>query len=183
MPSAVGMVLEQGRGSLPYSLVHGEPMVRCAALALEQAGIHPVDADTSWPLLLDLFDEAESVVFHDALCPLTPPAFLAQCVRRAVANNSVVVAFRPVTDTVKHVERGEIGGTVSRDRLRALASPVVLPTAAARRLPGAVGHDLSGLITSLARGGGSLDWVEAPAAAGRVRTRDDVGLLEALTRS
>ena len=43
-------------------------------------------------------------MLHDALCPMTPPAFIAECVARAVERGCVVVGVRPVTDTVKVVD-------------------------------------------------------------------------------
>ena len=134
MPPALGMVLEAGRGSLPYSLVHGEPLVRCAVIALEEAGVEPIDADTDWDTVVDLVEErAEVLVLHDALCPLTPPDFVATCTTLA-ATGAVVVGYRPVTDTVKETADGFVGRTVDRDSLRALASPVVLPEAVVRGL-------------------------------------------------
>ena len=38
LPPALGIVLDQDRGSLPYSLIHGEALVACAAWALGEAG-------------------------------------------------------------------------------------------------------------------------------------------------
>ena len=109
-----GLVLEPDRGSLPYALVHGEPLVACAAWALGEAGVTLVDAGTPWSSLVAA---GEPVVLHDPLCPLTPPDFLADCVRRAVEHDRVVVGVRPVTDTVKVVEDGYVGATLDRDRL------------------------------------------------------------------
>lgn len=181
VPPALGMVLDEGRGSLPYSLVHGEPMVRCAVLGLEEAGVEPLDPDTSWPVVLELLDRVEALVLHDSLCPMTPPAFVVRCVLHAVTTKAVAVGFRPVTDTIKHVRHGSIGATVDRDDLRVLASPVVLPADVVRDLPRPPRHDLSGLVSSLAERGVPIEWIEAPVAARRVSSRDDVRLLEALT--
>lgn len=180
-PPALGMVLDDGRGSLPYSLVHGEPMVRCAVLALEQADVEPLDPDTTWPVVLELLDQVEALVLHDSLCPMTPPAFVVRCTLAAVTAGTVVVGYRPVTDTIKHVEHGRIGATVDRDGLRALASPVVLPSDVVRALPRSPGHDLAGLVATLAERGIPIEWIEAPAEGRRVSSQDDVRLLEALT--
>ena len=96
-------MLDEGRGALPYALIHGEALVACAAWALGDAGVTPVDVGVPWSSLQTV-DEA--VVLHDALCPMTPAAFIADCVERALAHDAVVVAARPVTDTVKRVEAG-----------------------------------------------------------------------------
>src|SRR3954452_5233549 len=89
-----------------------------------------------------------TVALHDPLCPLVPPSFLSACIE-AVAGQSpdrpdtdrrAGVAFRPVTHTPQTGggERGGRGvgpepvvddrvvGTVDRDRLMIVASPVVL---------------------------------------------------------
>ena len=181
VPDGLGMVLEEGRGSLPYSLVHGEALVRCAALALAESGIQPIDPDTAWPTLLELLDSAEVLVLHDALCPMTPPDFLARCATLAAAGRGAVVGFRPVTDTVKRVRDGVVGDTVDRSGLLQLASPVVLPASLVRGLGRPWGHDLRVLVSRLAQEQVPLEWVEAPAEGRAVRSRDEVRLLEALT--
>jgi 2-C-methyl-D-erythritol 4-phosphate cytidylyltransferase len=179
---AIGMVLEAGRGSLPFSLVHGEPLVSCAALALQEARVECLDADTAWTDVVDrLQDRREVLVLHDALCPLAPPAFLAGCVRRARGGDTVVAAWRPVTDTVKVVREGLVGATVDRSTLRALTSPVVLPPRVAAGLGGPPGQDLPALVGRLVDAGEVVDWVEAPSQARRVADRDDLRLLEVLT--
>lgn len=184
VPPAVGMVLEAGRGSLPYTLVHGEPLVRCAVIGLEEAEIEPLDADTDWDEVVAwIAADADALVLHDALCPLTPADFLARCVRLAVTGETAVVAFRPVTDTVKRVADGIVGATVDRASLRALASPVVLPAAMAASLEQPPGPDLVALVTRLTAAGVPCEWVEAPASAARVASADDVRVLEALTRT
>lgn len=181
LPPVLGMVLDEGRGSLPYSLVHGEPMVRCAVLALEEAGIEPLDPDTTWTLVLEKLEQMEALVLHDSLCPMTPPAFLVRCALKAVTTGAVVVAFRPVTDTVKQVSHDRIGSTVDRAGLRALTSPVALPSGVVRDLPRPPRHNLPALIASLAERGVPIEWIEAPSEGRRVAARDDVRLLEALT--
>ena len=182
MPPVLGMVLEAGRGSLPYALVHGEPLVRVAVLALEEAGIEPLDPDTDWDEVLARMDEAEALVLHDALCPLTPPELLVRCAVRAAGGDAAVVAYHPVTDTLKRVTDGVVGATVDRDGLRALASPVVLPAAVVRRLPSRPDPDLAAAVAALAEAGVPLEWVEAPAQARRVASTDDLALLEAQSR-
>lgn len=181
VPPTLGMVLEADRGSLPYALIHGEPLVRCAVIGLEEAGIEPIDADTAWPGVLELLEEADVLLLHDALSPLAPPDFLARCATLAAATGSAVVGYRPVTDTIKQVEDGRVGATVDREQLRALASPVALPAPIVRALPGTPGHDLEALVARLTEGGTPIEWIEAPPAGRRVDSVDDLRVLEALT--
>ena len=47
-PAARGVVVERGRGSLPFALLHGEPLVACAAWAMGEAGILLLDLVTPW---------------------------------------------------------------------------------------------------------------------------------------
>ena len=44
---ALGRVVDEGRGSLPFALVHGEALVTCATWALSEAGVLPLDARTT----------------------------------------------------------------------------------------------------------------------------------------
>ncbi|WP_122818747.1 2-C-methyl-D-erythritol 4-phosphate cytidylyltransferase [Nocardioides pantholopis] len=176
-PPALGVVLDADRGSLPYALVHGEALVACAAWALGEAGVLPLDLGTPWSVVQEA---EEPLVLHDALCPMTPPGYLAECVARAVAGDTVVVGVRPVTDTVKHVEGEQVGATVDRAGLLALASPVVLPASVVAALPGWPGTDLVAVVGELATRF-PVASVEAPASARRVADLDDLAVLEALT--
>jgi 2-C-methyl-D-erythritol 4-phosphate cytidylyltransferase len=179
---AVGLVLDEERGSLPYALVHGEPLVACAAWALGDAGVTLLDVGADWE---DVRGGEEPLVLQDALCPMTPPAFVARCVRRAVDEDVVVAGVRPVTDTVKVVHRDDagatVGETVDREGLVAVASPVVLPPSVLRGLPDGPGSDLAALVSALVDDGVRVALVEAPPAGRRVATEDEVRLLEALT--
>ena len=177
VPPALGMILDEERGSLPYALIHGEPLVACAAWALGEAGVTPLDAGLRWS---SVRGAGEPLVLHDPLCPMTPVDFIAECVRRALADDAVVVGTRPVTDTVKVLADGLVGDTVDREGLRALASPVVLPPSVVAAMVDAPTHDLVGLVTGLARSH-RVVLVEAPASARRVSSLDDLLLLEALT--
>lgn len=181
--SGLGMVLDQERGSLPYSLILGEPLVRCAALALEAAGLRLVDPDTPWETVDAWLAGTGVLVLHDALCPLVPPEFLAECAARAAGSDLVVVAVRPVTDTVKQVADGVVGGTLDRADLRILASPVVVPAGRLGDLShdrtGPV-HDLPTLVATLVDRGVPVEWAAAPTQAARVSGPEDVRLLEAL---
>jgi 2-C-methyl-D-erythritol 4-phosphate cytidylyltransferase len=176
-PAALGSVVEQDRGTLPFALIHGEALVACSAWALGAADVTPVDAGTPWEALVEA---AEPFVLHDALCPMTPPDFIASCVARALEHACVVVGVRPVTDTVKVVADGLVGETVDRAALVAVASPVVLPPEVVAALDGLPSYDFVELVAAL-RSRFPVELVEAPPAARRVGSVDDVALLEALT--
>src|SRR4029077_9854350 len=75
-PEAMGVVVESDRGSLPFALLHGESLVACAAWAMGEAGVQLVDGTTVWD---DVVHADLPLVWHDALCPMTPPDFLAAC--------------------------------------------------------------------------------------------------------
>ncbi len=174
---ALGAVVETGRGSLPFALIHGEALVACAAWALGDAGVTSVDLGTEWA---GIVDSGEPFVLHDPLCPMTPATFVAECVERAAATGRVVVGVRPVTDTVKTVEGGFVGGTLDREELRTVACPIVLPAPVVASLDGLPTTDFAALVEWL-RGAHEVELVEAPPAARRVTSEDEVRLLEALT--
>lgn len=181
-PPALGTVAEQDRGSLPFALLHGEALVVCAAWALGEAGVHLVDTGTPWSSVAAAH---EPFVLHDSLCPMTPPEFLTACVREALDSGEVVVGVRAVTDTVKRVEDGVVGGTVDRDAVWAVASPLVLPPAVVAALedgPTALspGLDLAELVAALGARG-PVRHLEAPDEGRRVSSAEDVEVLAALT--
>lgn len=174
----LGLLLDEERGSLPYALIHGEALVACAAWALGESGVQPVDTGTTWE---EIALSGEPVVLHDPLCPMTPADFIAACVLRAATEDVVVVAVRPVTDTVKTVSDGAVGETVDREDLRALASPVVLPASVVAALPDLPSVHFDQLVPAL-REHFTVELVPAPVQARRVTNLDDVALLEALTQ-
>lgn len=178
IPPTLGLILESDRGSLPFSLIHGEALVACAAWALGEAGIVPVDHGTPWEALVEA---AEPLVLHDSLCPMTPASFLVDCVLAAQERSAVVIGVRPVTDTVKQVEGGFVGDTVDRDELVVVTSPIVLPPDVVEALDGLPTTDLAALAHQLASRFPVVT-LEAPPEGRRVGSLDDVRLLEALTR-
>jgi 2-C-methyl-D-erythritol 4-phosphate cytidylyltransferase len=115
---------------------------------------------------------------------MTPPDFIAECVRRSVTDGVVVAGIRPVTDTVKVLHGDTLGETVDREALARVVSPVVVP---ADRVDGAAallsdpGVDLAALVEAL-RAHGPVVLLEAPPEAMRVGGPDDLRVLEALTR-
>ncbi len=183
VPEALGLVLTDDRGSLPFSLIHGEALVAAAAWSLGESGITSVDLGTAWA---GLVDAEEPVVLHDSLCPMVPPTFLADCLIDAVEHDRVVVGVRPLTDTVKRVADGLVGETVDRESLVRVCSPLVLPAAVVAELgeqDGPVGpptDDLAALVARLRRSH-EVHEMPAPPEGRRVDSVDDVAVLEALT--
>lgn len=177
VPEALGIVLTDDRGSLPFALVHGEALVAAAVWAMGESGITPVDLGVTWE---GLADAEEAVVLHDCLCPMTPPEFLADCLIDAIDHDRIVVGVRPVTDTVKRVVGGFVGATLDRESLSRVCSPVVLPASVVAALDGVDTSDLAVLVADL-RSRFGVHEVTAPPGARRVDSIDDVAVLEALT--
>ncbi|SEC40223.1 2-C-methyl-D-erythritol 4-phosphate cytidylyltransferase [Nocardioides exalbidus] len=153
---ALGMVVDEGRGALPYRLVHGESLVACAAWALGQAGVDLVDASVPWT---GIVEAGEDVVVHDALCPLTPPDFIVDCLAAARLTGLPVVGVDPAG---------------------ALLSPVVLPAPVLVSLPAVPLPDLDRLV-GLLEASYDVQRRVAPPAAARVATDADIAALERLT--
>lgn len=177
-PPALGSVVEEGRGSLPFHLIHGEALVACASWALGEAGVMPVDIGTNWA---GIVDADEPFVLHDALCPMTPASFIADCVATAVERDSIVVAVRPVTDTVKEIDDGFVGATVDRADLVQVASPVVLPARVVAGLDGFPSLDFVELVATL-RAAHPVELRLAPPEGRRVGDDEEIRVLEGLTR-
>ena len=174
----MGTIVETDRGSLPFALVHGEPLVAAAAWAMGEAGVHLVDLGTSWEAIADA---GTPFVLHDAMCPLTPTAFIVECVTRAAERSAVTVGVRPVTDTVKEYAEPRVGATVDRSALLQVVSPVVLPAAVVAALDGPPPTtDFAALVAELATRF-PVETLEAPAGARRVAEEGDLRILEALT--
>jgi len=176
-PRPMGLVVDEERGSLPYHLVHGEALVAAAAWSMQEAGADLVDVTVPWSVVTEL---GRPLVLHDPLCPMTPPDFIAECVRVAAARDAVTVGVRPVTDTVKQVAEGLLRGTVDRDGLVAVCSPIVLPARVVAELAELPATDFVALVTSL-RASYDVVLVDAPPAARRVASDEDLRVLEALT--
>jgi 2-C-methyl-D-erythritol 4-phosphate cytidylyltransferase len=175
----LGWVPTTGRGSLPFALLHGEPLVVVASAALESAGAELVDFTTELAELADL-EVPPVLVLHDPLCPLTPPAFLREAIALAAAEQVVVVGAHPVSDTIKRTESGVVGETVDREQLWALASPIVLPAPVLASLGGwPDADDVTALVEQL-REQDEVRFLEAPALARRVEDESSLELLEAL---
>ncbi|WP_340537175.1 2-C-methyl-D-erythritol 4-phosphate cytidylyltransferase [Nocardioides sp. GXZ039] len=177
-PTAWGIVVDDDRGSLPYSLIHGEALVAAAAWALGAAEVTLLDASVPWSAVRE---GEQALVLHDSLCPLTPPEFIASCVARSLAEDVVVVGVRPVTDTVKEIsEDGFVGRTLDREALAAVCSPIVLPPRVVAELEALPSLDFPVLVHAL-RARTDVLLVPAPPEAARVTSADDVRSLEAGT--
>lgn len=193
-------------------------------IELDPAGIVPVElvpaglAEDASPLDLiaaALSDRAlepdHPVLIHDPRCALAPPELVRDVLAaldrnapepdpkgpEAAAGRSLVIAVRPVTDTLTWVDGDRrMLGTADRDRYRSLCSPLAAPAALlrvalARRsrpdagserarpgglpvMPGADPRDLEALPELVRSAGGRLVPVPAPAAAVRVTTALDL---------
>ncbi|MCR1784088.1 2-C-methyl-D-erythritol 4-phosphate cytidylyltransferase [Nocardioides carbamazepini] len=187
-----GLVVEEGRGSLPFRLIHGESLVAAAAWAAGEAGVDLLDQTVPWDVVVEL---EQPLLLHDPLCPMTPPEFLRRCAERASVEDRIMVGVRPVTDTVKEAHGapdgetdGEtVGASVDRDGLVAVCSPVVLPSSVVADLLGDGGRlpatDFVALVAALRQryGADRVVLVEAPPTARRVASDADLRVLEALT--
>jgi len=177
----LGVVVEGDRGSLPFALLHGEALVACAAWSMGEAGVHLLDLTTPWSAVRE---SGLPLVWHDALCPATPPELIAACVRRAVERDAVVAAVLRVTDTVKELVDGaegpEVGRTLDRESLRHLVSPLALPASVVATLEDWPPVDFRAALSAL-RARHPVELMDAPASALRVHDLADVARLEALT--
>lgn len=173
----LGVVPVDGRGSLPFSLVHGESLVAAASWALTTAGAQLYDYGVPFAALQDA---AEMLVIHDPLCPLTPVAFIEEAIAESVRTGAVVVGVRPVTDTVKEYDGQHPGDTVDRDALICVTSPVVLPSAVVTALDSLETDDLAVLVEGLTRRF-PVRHLPAPALGRRVVDEADLEVLSALS--
>lgn len=176
---ALGWVPLEGRGSLPFALVHGESLVAAASWAVGEAGVQLFDSSIGFSTVRD---SGRPLLLHDPLCPLTPADFLARAVEECLATGRIVVGFRPVTDTVKTQDGDVLGQTVDRSGLRTVTSPVVIPAAVLAGLDVLEDADFPTLVAELAART-ELSWLEAPAIGRRIASVDDLIVLEALSRA
>lgn len=176
---ALGLVPLEGRGSLPFALVHGESLIAAASWAVGEAGVQLFDDSVAFETVRD---SGRPLLLHDPLCPLAPADLLSRCVEVCVETDRTVVGFRAVTDTVKQVAGDSFGGTVDRTGLRQVTSPIVIPGSVLSQLERLDAADFASLVADLAELG-EIAWVETPAIARRVAGEADLLLLEALSLS
>ncbi|MGN6250395.1 MAG: 2-C-methyl-D-erythritol 4-phosphate cytidylyltransferase [Marmoricola sp.] len=174
---AWGVVPVEGRGSLPFALVHGESLVSVAAYALEAAGVELLDPHADWDIVRD---EDRPLVLHDPACPLTPAAFLLEALARAEETGAIIAGCRPVTDTVKVVHGETLGETVDRDGLVEVTSPIVLPATVVAVLDGVPEGTFADVVDAC-RERWPLQLLPAPPLGRRVGDEDGLRVLEALS--
>ncbi len=149
-------------------------MVAAATWGLEAVEVIPIGHGTTTAALRE---RGECLVLHDPLCPMTPPEFIAECVQEAIADDLIIVAVRPVTDTIKVMEGEFVGRTLDRDQLLSLASPIVFGPGRLSELPDL---DLDGvLFVDLVATLSEVNLKPAPALAARVHDDVELQMLEA----
>jgi hypothetical protein len=173
----LGVVPVDGRGSLPFALVHGESLVAAASWALTTAGVTLFDYGVSFAAVQD---SGEMLVIHDPLCPLTPVTFLTEAIAECARTGAVVVGVRPVTDTIKERSGERLGATVDRDGLLCVTSPVVLPATVVAALDELPTDDLAELVAGLTKRF-PVRHLPAPALGRRIVDEADLGVLGALS--
>lgn len=176
---ALGWVPLEGRGSLPFALIHGESLVAAASWAVGESGAQLFDASVEFA---QVRESGRPLLLHDPLCPLAPAHFLAAAVERCVETGQTVVGYRPVTDTVKRQDGDVLGATIDRSQLRTVVTPVVIAAEVLSTLESLDASDFPSLVAELARHG-EIAWIEAPAIAARVESQAGLEVLEALSRS
>ncbi|HNJ78441.1 MAG TPA: 2-C-methyl-D-erythritol 4-phosphate cytidylyltransferase [Marmoricola sp.] len=159
---------------MPFALIHGESLALTATWALEAAAVDPLRPGVSVAWLVQ---QGVTLVLHDPLCPLTPPEFISECVSEAESTNQILVGVRPVTDTIKVIHDDLVGATLDREKLWALASPIVIPLGQLAQLPevdleSVRFQDLLPLLPQ-------VRFRTAPVLATRVHSEVEVQLLEA----
>ncbi len=174
-PEPLGVVPIDGRGSLPFALVHDESLVAAASWALTTAGAKLYDYDIPFS---GIQDTGQMLVIHDPLCPLTPAAFIGEAIEESVQTSAVVVGVRPVTDTVKEYVDERLGATVDRDELMSVTSPVVLPATVVAELDELAINDLPAFVDALTKRF-PVRFLPAPALGRRIADESDLEVLSA----
>lgn len=188
IPEPLGVVPIEGRGSLPFALVHGESLVAAASWALTTAGAKLFDYGVPFERVQEA---GQMLVVHDPLCPLTPASFIEEAIEESVRTGAVVVGVRPVTDTIKEYDPpadprhpqgqpGRLGATVDREELMSVTSPVVLPAAVVAALDELALDDLTDFVAALTRRF-PVRHLPAPPLGRRIAEESDLEVLSALS--
>jgi 2-C-methyl-D-erythritol 4-phosphate cytidylyltransferase len=176
-PEPLGVVPVDGRGSLPFALVHGESLVAAASWALTTAGATLFDYGVSFAAVQH---SGDMLVIHDPLCPLTPASFIEEAIDESERTGAVVVGVRPVTDTVKEYDGERLGATLDRDTLISVTSPVVLPATVVAALDELETDDLPALVAALSQRF-PVRHLPAPPLGRRIVGEADLEVLAALS--
>jgi 2-C-methyl-D-erythritol 4-phosphate cytidylyltransferase len=175
----LGVVPVDGRGSLPFTLVHGESLVAAASWALTTAGAKLFDYGVPFA---GVQDSGQMLVIHDPLCPLTPASFIEEAIAESTQTGAVVVGVRPVTDTIKEYDGERLGATVDREELMCVTSPIVLPASVVAALDGLDTDDLAQLVEDLTQRF-PVRHLPAPPLGRRIVDEADLDVLSALSTS
>lgn len=173
----LGVVPVDGRGSLPFTLVHGESLVAAASWALTTAGAKLFDYGVPFA---GVQDSGQMLVIHDPLCPLTPASFIEEAIAESTQTGAVVVGVRPVTDTIKEYDGKRLGATVDREELMCVTSPIVLPASVVAALDGLDTDDLAQLVEDLTQRF-PVRHLPAPPLGRRIVDEADLDVLSALS--
>lgn len=206
MPEVLGLVPLVGREPLACRPFNGSALFLSAVGALSQVANPPVmvltdpeqtssatDALAGYRAVVDLAESprdddrlraaarsAGVALVHDPLCPLVTPASLRSCMLAASAGKATV-AVRPVVDTIKAAARGMVAGTVDRDGLRIVSSPVAMPADLLCDIPDltATLADLGALVQWL-RGRCDVVLTAAPTASWRIEDVSSMRLVSSV---
>lgn len=127
-----------------------------------------------WP---DVHEGGLPLVLHDAACPLVPSDFIRSAVSQC-PEDGLLVAVRPVTDTIKRLDGEVVGETVDREQLFIVTAPVVLSPRVATALEQLPERGLPALVREL-RERLPVVFLEAPSIGRRVEDASAVLALEA----
>lgn len=149
---AVGVVPTEGRGSMPFALLHGEALVTIASWTLGHAGVELLDFGASWS---EVVEREAPLVVHDPLCPAVTVELVVTAVETCLASGAVVAA-------VLTADPEEV------------VSPVVLPAAVVAELDAWPDlDDVPAWVASLRRRWPVTN-LPAPASSRRVSGEDDL---------
>lgn len=157
----VGVVPTDGRGSMPFALLHGESLVAIASWTVGHAGVELLDFGTSWS---EVVERGAPLVIHDPLCPAVAVELVVAAVETCLATGAVVAAALGT----------DAGATV--------VSPVVLPAAVVAELDQWPDLDDVPAWTESLRRRWPVTFLEAPGSARRVAGEDDLASLEGESR-